>query len=139
MSDSRGFWRTGVIVVLSVLLVVSSGGVEADDGAIPVSLVRLLAAPDDFSGKRVEVIGFLQKKPTLHLFLTRDHAISLDIQSSVIVSDDSSDGSLTQSDCMDHYVRVTGRFDRLMGVAWAIVGSEDVMRMDTIENCWQRR
>lgn len=127
------------MVILVASSAVSCGSAEADEGAVPVSLVQLLIAPENFSGKQVQVVGFLQKKPTLQLFLTEDHATSLDIQSSVAVSDDSPDGSLTQSDCLDHYVRVTGRFDRLMGVAWAIVGAKEVLRMDTIQPCWKRQ
>jgi hypothetical protein len=90
-------WAVAMVILLASLAS-SCGGAEADEDPVPVPLIQLLVAPENFSGKQVQVVGFLQKKPTLQLFLTRDHAASLDVQSSVAVSDDSSDGSLTQSD-----------------------------------------
>jgi hypothetical protein len=128
-----------VLAVLIVSLATSCSGGDTDNGAVPVSVVRLLTDPKEFSGKQIEVTGYLQKNPTLRLFLSKDHGAARDIQSSVIVSDDSTGGSLTQSGCLNQYVQVTGTFDLLMGAAWAIVNVEDVMHVETVETCWKRQ
>ena len=127
-----------VFVVVIALLAASCSGAGTGEGAVPVSMVQLITDPGGVAGRTVEVTGYLQKNPTLRLFLSRDHGIARDIQSSVIVSDDTSDGSLTQSGCLDKYVKITGTLDRFMGAAWAIVRVQDVMQVDTVETCWSR-
>ena len=128
----------GVLIVLIGSLASACGGAETSDDAVPVSVVQLVANPDDFAGKAIAVTGYLQKNPTLRLFLSKDHGAARDIQSSVIVSDDTSGGSLTQSGCLDQYVKVTGTLDRLMGAAWAVVRVREVRDAETAEMCWKR-
>ena len=77
-------------------------------------------------------------KVPLQLFLSKDHGAARDIQSSVIVSDDTPGGSLTQSGCLDQYVKVTGTFNRLEGVAWHIKRVQKIRKADTGHMCWKR-
>ncbi len=128
----------GVLIVLIGSLASACSGAETSDDAVPVSVVQLVTNPDDFAGKAIAVTGYLQKNPTLRLFLSKDHGAARDIQSSVIVSDDTSGGSLTQSGCLDQYVKVTGTLDRLMGAAWAVVRVREVRDAETAEMCWKR-
>lgn len=128
----------GVIIVLIGSMASANGGAETSDDAVPVSVIQLVANPDDFAGKAIEVTGYLQKNPTLRLFLSKDHGTARDIQSSVIVSDDTPGGLLTQSGCLGQYVKITGTFDRLMGAAWAVVRVREVRRAETAEMCWKR-
>ena len=136
---ARSLWVNGAIAILLASLGLSCSVAKDDEQAAPGPLVRLLISPDDVFGKRIQTIGFLQKGLSLRLFLTMDHAVSQDIQSSIIVRDDSPGGALTKSSCLDHYVRVTGRFELYMGAALAIVEVEKVERADTREICWQRQ
>ena len=78
----------GALIVLIGSLAGACGGAETSDDAVPVSVVQLVTNADDYAGKAVEVTGYLQKNPTLQLFLSKDHGAARDIQSSVIVSDD---------------------------------------------------
>ena len=128
----------GVLIVLIGALATACSGAENSDDVVLVSMVQLLTNPDDYAGKAVEVTGYLQKNPTLQLFLSKDHGAARDIQSSVIVSDDTEDGSLTQSGCLDQYIKVTGTLDRLMGAAWAVVRVQEVRDAETAEMCWKR-
>lgn len=135
----RGRNAVGLLIALIGALVISCGGAGTDEGAVPVSVVKLLTDPQEFAGRHVQVTGYLQNKPTLRLFLSKDHGTARDIQSSVIVSDDSPGGTLTQSSCLNEYVQITGTFDKLMDAAWAIVKVEDVMDVETVETCWKRQ
>ena len=128
----------GVLIVLIGSLAGACGGTETSDDAVPVSVVQLVTNADDFAGKAIEVTGYLQKNPTLRLFLSKDHGTARDIQSSVIVSDDTPGGSLTQSGCLDQYVKVTGTLDRLMGAAWAVVRVQEIRDAETAKICWKR-
>ena len=136
MRNRRLPW--GVLIVLIGALATACSGAENSDDVVLVSMVQLLTNPDDYAGKAVEVTGYLQKNPTLQLFLSKDHGAARDIQSSVIVSDDTPGGSLTQSGCLDQYVKVTGTFNRLEGVAWHIKRVQKIRKADTGHMCWKR-
>jgi len=138
MLNFRARCATVVVVTLLVSALASCGVSDDNDELMVVSMVQLLSTPDRFEGKQVRVRGFLESKMGLKLYLTKDHAIARDYPSSLMVSDDTPGGSLTLSDCSDHYVQVTGKFDRLEGVRWAIVRVDEVLRTDTIESCWKR-
>jgi len=149
MLNLRTWCSKGVITVILASLIASCDAVSDDDDLVLVSLVQLLATPEKFEGKQIRVVGFLQSAGQLRLFLTRDHALALDDWSSVRVHDDTPGGSLILSDCPGHYVTITGKFDRDKGspqalintgiILRAIIRVDDVLRMDTVETCWQRQ
>lgn len=60
-------------LILPTFMSVVAG--ESNDEAVEVSLVRLIAAPGDFNGKRIIVTGFLYiGDEVAALYLTRDDA-----------------------------------------------------------------
>ncbi|MBT8085798.1 MAG: hypothetical protein KJP16_16215 [Gammaproteobacteria bacterium] len=125
-------------LLLSALAVFGCSADENRENLIAASAIQLIADPDKFEGQILVVHGYLQNKPTLRLFVSKDHALGLDIPSSIIVSDDTVDGGLTLSNCDDNYVQITGRFDRLEGVAWALKRVQSVMLTSGSSICWER-
>jgi len=126
------------VFAAAALLVIASPVLSTERDEFAVSLVRLLAAPDQFEKKFVWVIGYLDSGPNLHLYLTRDHARVFDYQSSIEVNDKSVGGTLTQSSCVGSFVRVKGEFGKLHGLLPAIVEVEEVENLDSQETCWSR-
>jgi hypothetical protein len=73
-----------------------------------ISLVQLIADPQQYVGRQVHVIGYLGRAPNLFLFLTRDHYQASDVMSAISVVDMTENASLIQSACLQHYVAVIG-------------------------------
>ena len=136
MRNRRLPW--GVLIVLIGALATACSGAENSDDVVLVSMVQLLTNPDDYAGEAVEVTGYLREYPTLRLFLSKDHVTARDIQSSIIVSDDTDGGALTLAGCSDQYVKVIGTFNRLEGVAWHIKHVQKIRKADTGHMCWKR-
>lgn len=109
-------------------------------GARLVSAVDLLVAPEKHEGVVVSVKGYLSgDSGSLFLYLTRDHAEMEDIVSAIIVADFFEMGA-SQSDCLDKYVEVVGRFERDRGVVYAINRVERISLVTPRrELCWARK
>lgn len=107
---------------------------------VPVSLVELLANPQRFENKIVEVSGYLESINDLRLFLTKEHAVINDVKSSVEIFDSTDGGILIQLPCMSHYVKVTGKFSKVYkGYAHAIKDVSRIYEYDSNEFCWDTK
>jgi hypothetical protein len=127
------------IMSLALAAILVNGSIAAADRLIPVSLVQLLVAPDEFIGQSVVVTGYLTYGASgLNLFLTKDHSEVFDLASSVRVLDDSEDASLSQSTCLDHYVELEGTALELEDVALALGDIQRARQLDDIVICWMR-
>jgi hypothetical protein len=75
-----------------------------------VSMVELITDPSRFDGQSIEVFGYYGGRAPADLFLTKDHAVGGDPDSSVRVMDESA-GEMSRS-CSGHYVRIRGKLGR---------------------------
>lgn len=101
-------WRSfPSLVFFLVVLASPSGGEEGNEApTFRVSMVSLLASPASHAGDWVDVFGFLRSDWAL--YLTKDHADSRDVDSSITVSDVDT-GTIAKSGCMDRYVRIQAK------------------------------
>lgn len=83
--------------------------VYANENIRPVSMVSLISNPAAYDKLTVEVAGFFEKEIGTYLFLTEQHAKSMDLMSGVTMGD-TSEGDIWQSDCKPRFVKVTGTF-----------------------------
>jgi len=123
---------------VAALLAIAPPAFSTERKAFSVSLINLLAKPDQYEKEFVRVIGYLGSGPNLHLYLTRDHARVFDYSSSIEINDTTLGGTLTQSPCAGSFVRVTGVFGKLYGGLPGIVDVEEVDNLDKQEMCWSR-
>ncbi|MDH3521304.1 MAG: hypothetical protein OEM49_12685 [Myxococcales bacterium] len=134
MRDLAQLGSAGIASVSLALLLCQAalpGAAEPGDPLLPASLVQILVAPERYEGRRVNVVGYLAAGPQMRLFITRDHARVLDLESSVEVESE----ALGASDCMEKYARVVGKLARVNTI-WRIVEVERVARLDAFESCW---
>src|SRR6056297_764269 len=71
-----------------------------------VSMVKILVRPSEFEGKKISVVGYLSRAHSPALYLSKEHALLNDISSGIPVYPE----DLSISDCMDRFVRITGKF-----------------------------
>jgi hypothetical protein len=140
-----------VSISLGFLLGISSGCViNAADQAQPqnVSLVQLLASPNNYQGKYVSVAGFLDEYG-YQLFLTKDHRLIEDSSSAVFVGIKYKEGERQEATematgCENEYVRISGRF---ASIGYGYYAVYDVFRIAKSKNkpgpgptwlgCWE--
>ena len=130
-----------MILILSLLLLFSCSmkntKVEAD--LLLISLVELLAFPDRYNGKKVEVKGYLLNG---YLYLSKDNAkITRDISMAIHIAEASAEAELTNN-CNDSYATVVGVF-RAAGSTWD-AGKSTIDPVETVNlyqpgtlPCWQ--
>ena len=99
--------RFSTLVVGALLIACNPSG---SDARRVVSLVGLLATPEQFIGEKVAVRGYLTRHGGLTLYLTSEHAAAYDVASSVIVLDPTQEATLSQSTCADSFVEIRGTF-----------------------------
>jgi len=81
------------------------------------SLVGIVDSPQKFAGQPVSVHGYLAPlggRPSMTLYLTREHAQTHDVASSIAVFDPTSDEAVTR-DCSNIHAVVVGTVARLPG------------------------
>lgn len=83
-------WTTRRLLVMCVALLLlacafnSLSDVTRPDGTVLTSLIKVLAFPEKYFGKRVHMYGYLkQDKESLAVYVTHEHAKALDFQSAV--------------------------------------------------------
>jgi len=121
--------------VILIYLLLLPNLVHAD--VYPVSLVELLAVPEKYDGKEIAVIGYLKDTTSLDLYLSRDHAKILDLESSIQVIDTTPDGLLFQSSCAPNYVRVKGTFIKRADSMYVIAYIKSVSIIESLKTCWE--
>lgn len=124
-----------VLIGGAMFLVPSSAGSEEKrDPGFYVSLLQLLTNPDRFAGQVVIVTGYLDYVGHPRLYLTRDHALVMDHQTSIMVSYIT---DVTQDACMKHYVRVKGTFKRLDEYSYGLIDVESIRDQEKFKTCWR--
>lgn len=112
---------------------------ERSDRLTIASMVQLLAHPENYAGKRVLVSGYLSfGSAGLFLYLTKDHDEIFDYASSLNVLDDTDGATLSQSDCLGHYVTLEGTVRTSEGISWVIADVERVIDLQNRIKCWTR-
>ena len=107
-----------IVLLTSLIALVSAaiGCAEPDRKTIYVSMVQLLANPDDYDGYPVTVIGFLSRDGST-LFLSAEHAEMNDVVSGLPVAVayrdvDISEHGIATTGCENKFVRVLGLFEK---------------------------
>ena len=97
-------------------LLVSATCVLADiiiaDGVISTSIIRVLAHPEKYKSKRVELIGYYHSEfEESALYLTKDDATHLNTQNGVWIGDTAADADTNRVNRVkEGFVRVIGKF-----------------------------
>lgn len=108
----------------------------ADSEERSVSLFTLIGNAEHYVDKKIRTAGFLIKKGNIHLFVTEDHAVIYDYQSSIAVSD-ADDGSIYDSQCFDRYVFLSGTVVETIDTdEYALVDIEYIYDPKVRSPCW---
>jgi len=91
-----------------------------------VSIIDLKTEPAKFQDKKVSVVGYLSRGDDPFLYLSMEHANFNDISSGFAIFL----GDYSAPDCMNRFVRVTGRF---------VLDSPNEFAMIEISNIWVTR
>lgn len=126
--------RLSRFVLFSITALVFSACI-ASEGPYKVSLIELLISPDRYVGEKVSVKGFLDSDVNLYLFLTADHAKIDDYVSAISVGDVSG-FRITESNCIDSYVEVSGTLISLPGPFVSIADVSVITDAVSNEVCW---
>jgi hypothetical protein len=78
--------------------------VNSSTGYLPVSLIQLVAVPEQFVGKKIRVTGWFEMNS---LFVTKEHFRMRDLASAVSLFEPVATGDMTIA-CESRYVRVSG-------------------------------
>ena len=106
-----------------------------DTPIVSVSLTELLVQPEEYSGRRIAVVGFLDEHAGVLLFLSEDHSLSRDFESAIIVSD-TIDLEISKSSCIGKYVRVIGTFRSFEYGDYLVADVERIVEPSTVSRCW---
>lgn len=117
-----------VVFFLAAIYFPGENSAEAQDGSLTyyTSMVNLLVQPANFEGKKISLVGYLARNDSPFVYLSREHALLNDISSGFPVYVE----SLSVSECMNRFVRVTGRL---------ISDSPNEFAIADIENVWVNR
>jgi len=107
------------------------------DGVVGVSLINLLATPEDYVGREVLVKGFLESGLYSGLYTNHLSAEIMDWPSSIFVHDSTLEGDLTSS-CKKKYVAIKGRFVEIQK-RYELVEVVEVWDIKKKEPCWDRQ
>jgi hypothetical protein len=123
------------LVGLSVSAIVATSGGESSRS---ISLVELIAKPDDAIGSTVTVSGFLSRGA--NLYLSPGNAELQDIESAVVVDSEGVE-ALQTNGCLEKYVTLVGKYGR------DSAGEPAILRLDQVwvaskdwgkTQCWER-
>lgn len=107
-----------LIFFLSFILIACTSLVNSKtslaESFLPVTLVNLINSPEKYERNNLKIVvsGYLASRANLYLFLSKEHAMLDDFASSVPLRLDSSDWSLTSSECLDKFVSLIGTFEK---------------------------
>jgi hypothetical protein len=98
------------ILVLGLFLVFA--GCETEDGWLATSLTQLIANPNEYEDRSIEVVGYADRIDASHwLFLSPGHASARDVLSAVRIYVTADAGALSEIElCEGAFVRVWGKF-----------------------------
>lgn len=74
-----------------------------------ISLVRLIVEPENFEEREIYSFGYLSDTGAPYIYLTKDHAVASDFQSSLRLADIPNEGGLGATSCINKYVFVRGK------------------------------
>lgn len=80
------FVLAGLCFSLSAFAQDDESVVAADKPSYRVSLIRLLANPEEFNGKQVNVAGYMSKREVWHIFPSKDMCVSFAYSESLYVN-----------------------------------------------------
>ena len=106
--------RLSIFVCLALLM--SAVSLFADnviaDGVISTSLIRLLAHPEQYNGKRIQVIGYYHSElEESALYLTKDDATNLNCENGIWIGGAAKGADTNRvSQVKEGFVRVAGTF-----------------------------
>jgi hypothetical protein len=104
------------LLLVCVTLLVPAACVLADmviaDGVISTSLIRVLAHPTEYNGKRIHLIGYYHSAfEESALYLTKDDATQLNTQNGVWIGDTAANADTNRVNLVkEGFVRVIGTF-----------------------------
>ena len=122
---------------LAVSAITATSGEESNRS---ISMVELIAKPDDAIGSTVTVSGFLSRGANLYLYLAPGNAELQDIESAVAVDSDGVE-ALQANGCLERYVTLVGKYGR------DGAGDPAILRLDQVwvaakdwgkTQCWER-
>ncbi len=91
-----------------IFLCLSIGCGQADDSIYSrVSMIKIITAPSNYYGKKIEVKGYLKSDINLHLYVDKDRAESGDYASAISIEDKSKKGQLVEK-CEEKNVAISG-------------------------------
>lgn len=126
-------------IILSVVPACSSA-----DSRIHVSLVQLIASPEEYEGKEVMVMGYLGVIDEPYLYLTKEDASLKNVASAIRIHD--KNGVLEAHGCTKNHVVVIGTFDQLDYISYPVMADVvEVVKYDLEgppggrrEICWEK-
>jgi hypothetical protein len=120
-----------------VLLLLGCIGCSAHENtnSLNVTLVDLLANPQEYVGHRVSTVGYLANHANLELFLTKEHAGARDYFSSIVVADHD-DWSVHRSKCLDEIVELTAVVAPGASENYILEDVSRITNLLTNEICW---
>jgi len=120
-----------VVFVFGCLFIPTSHAVE---GYYPVSLIQLVAIPDQYVDQKVKVKGFFEFGMFAAIYPNHLSAEIRDTASAVEVSDQTGKGDLTRS-CDKKYVAISGRFVE-HEKHYEITDIVEVLDVKSLKPCW---
>lgn len=81
---------------------------------VPVSLIKLILEPDQFSAKKIHVAGYYSDFSSA-IYLSKELSILSLGADSVKLIDNTEDGDLINSKCINNYISVIGTFQQTSG------------------------
>jgi len=125
-----------VLLILFWILLGSACAAKENLDPRKITLVDLLATPQDFVGQTVSVVGYLAAHANLELFLTKEHADARDYVSSIVVGD-YDDLPLRHSKCQGEMVEVTGVIIPGTARNFVIGNVSRIAILSTNASCWE--
>jgi hypothetical protein len=106
---------------------------------LAVSLVQLIVNPEKYEGKTIQTKGYLHDAGVATLFLTREHAIMGDIDSAIVVWDDTGNALILRGPCLDRFVLVEGRVANRPGWGgWSLIEVGRISGVGDSQCEWRR-
>lgn len=121
-----------ILILFTILLLGIGSILHASSSTKPVSLISLIAIPEEFTRQKIVVKGYFSFDK---LFLNQVSADISDSLSAVFILDPTKDGELSKS-CDKKYVTVFGTFVQYKG-RYEIIDVTRVIDINGLEDCWE--
>jgi len=95
------------ILTVSALNTEGHAGI-AEEPIYHVSMIKVLADPEKFLGKRISLAGYLAHRDLPILFLMEEYAFINNVESGIYVSR----SDVVESSCFGRFVVLSGRFEK---------------------------